>query len=253
MNEALFQLIWQYNLYKVTDLFTTEGEPLTIITSGKLNKNSGPDFLESRIKIGNTVLVGNIELHLKSSDWLKHGHQNDTAYSNLILHVVFENDIEGVVPNIPVLEMKNHISQEIISKYYDLLHNEKKIPCASLHKGVKYIIKENWLSRLLAERWEQKLADWNLMLQNTSEDWRNLLYWRMAANFGFKINATPFLMLAQSLPLNVTAKHHDNLFQIEALLFGQAGMLSETYEDEYPNDLQKEYSFPESGKKAPSG
>jgi hypothetical protein len=119
----------------------------------------------------------------------------------------------------------------------------RKLPCAGLHNGIKYIVKENWLNTLLAERWEQKLADWNIMLENTAEDWRNLLYWRMAANFGFKVNATPFLMLAQSLPLNITAKHKENPLQVEALLFGQAGMLSGTFEDEYPNDLQKEYNY----------
>ena len=243
MNEALFQFIWQNNLYRPTELATTDGEPVTVIHCGKLNVDAGPDFLESRIRIGSTTLIGNIELHLKSSDWLKHGHQNNTAYKHLILHVVLENDIDDIVPNTPVLEMKNHIPEAVITKYYNLLLNDKKLPCAGLHSGVKYITKENWLSRLLAERWEQKLADWDVMLQNTAEDWRNLLYWRMAANFGFKVNATPFLMLAQSLPLNITAKHKDNPLQIEALLFGQAGMLDATMEDEYPNDLQKEYGY----------
>ncbi len=243
MNEALFQFIWQNNLYLVTDLFTTNGEPITIIYSGKLNKNAGPDFLEARIKIGTTILIGNIELHLKSTDWVRHGHDNDSSYKNLILHVVYENDQQGVTPNTPVLEMKNHIPKHVTEQYDILLQPGKKLPCAGLHNGVKYITKENWMGRLLAERWEQKLSDWEVNLQNTTDDWRNLLYWRLAANFGFKTNATPFMMLAQSLPINITAKHHDNLMQIEALYFGQAGMLDATWEDEYPNELQKEYNY----------
>jgi hypothetical protein len=108
---------------------------------------------------------------------------------------------------------------------------------------VKSITKEGWLSRLLAERWEQKLTDWNVMLDNSAEDWRNLLYWRMAANFGFKTNATPFLLLAQSLPLNIPTRHKDNLLQLEALFFGQAGMLDDDFNDDYPRELQREYDY----------
>ncbi len=243
MNEALFQFIWQHTLYRVTGLATANGEPVTVVSAGKINKNAGPDFLEAKVRISDTLLVGNIELHLKSSDWLKHGHQNDAAYKNLILHVVFDNDLPDAAGNTPVLCLENHIEQSIIARYTSLVQSATKLPCGRQHEAVRTITKEGWLSRLLAERWEQKLGDWNILLENSSEDWRNLLYWRMAANFGFKHNATPFLMLAQSLPLNVLGKHWGNLQQIEALLFGQAGMLDLTWEDEYPNDLQKEYNY----------
>jgi hypothetical protein len=243
MNEALFQFIWQYSLYKFAALNTAKGETLTIIYPGKLNKDAGPDFLEGKIKIGNTILVGNIELHLKSSDWQKHGHQHDAAYKNLVLHVVYENDVPDVAGNTPVLELKDSIPHNIIGKYMMLMLAQQKLPCATQHQAVKSITKESWLNRLLAERWEQKLADWNIMLEHSAEDWRNLLYWRTAANFGFKTNATPFLMLARSLPLNIPTKHKDNLMQIEALLFGQAGMLDGDFKDEYPRELQREYDY----------
>ena len=243
MNEALFQFLWQYSLYQVTGLMTSDGEALSVIYCGKLNRDAGPDFLEAKIKIGNTLLVGNVELHIRSSDWVRHGHQNDNAYRNLILHVVYENDVEGVAGDTPVLELKNHIALPVIAQYSGLMNTLGKLPCAGQHQMVRPITKEGWLSRLLAERWEQKLGDWNVLLENSAEDWRNLLYLRMAANFGFKTNAAPFLMLAQSLPLNLAAKHRDNPEQIEALLFGQAGMLEGTYEDQYPNDLQKEYNY----------
>lgn len=243
MNEALFQFIWQYSLYKPTDLQTADGEPLTVIHCGKLNKNAGPDFLEAKIKVGKTTLVGNVELHLKSSDWMKHGHQHDLSYKNLVLHAVYENDMPGVAGNTPVLVMKKLIPQSVIAKYAGLVQATDRLPCSGQHHTVRDITKESWLSRLLAERWEQKLSDWNILLENSAEDWRNLLYWRMAANFGFKTNATPFLMLAQSLPLNIPTRHKESLQQIEALLFGQAGMLNEKFKDEYPQALQREYEY----------
>ncbi len=243
MTEALFQFIWQHSLYRLTELSTTSGETLTIIHPGKLNRDSGPDFLEGRIKIDNTILVGNIELHIKTSDWLKHGHQHDASFQNLVLHVVYDNDTEDLVDNTPVLELKDAIPPHIIDHYKDLMQAPSKLPCSGQHHIVKSITKENWLGRLLAERWEQKLGDWNIMLEDSAEDWRNLLYWRMAANFGFKTNASPFLMLARSLPLNILARHRASLFQVEALLFGQAGMLNLKFTEEYPVSLQAEYAY----------
>jgi len=243
MNEALLQFIWQNKLFTVTALETTGNEPLAIIHPGKLNRNSGPDFLEARVRIGNTLLIGNIELHINSSDWMKHKHDTDAAYNNLVLHAVYNDDQPAAAGSTPVLELKKLISQDIIARYSAITLSPGKLPCAGLHNGVKYITKESWMSTLLAERWEQKLEEWNLVLQHNAEDWRNLLYWRMAANFGFKVNAAPFLMLAQSLPLNLIAKHRENSLQIEALLFGQAGMLNGDFTDEYPRQLQKEYDY----------
>ena len=243
MTEALFQFIWLHSLYKVTDLVLTTGETIIVIHPGTINKDAGPDFLEARIKIGNTVLVGNIELHLKSSDWIKHGHQNDPAYQNLILHVVFENDADNAAANTPLLELKEHIAPPVINYYEGLVGAVNKLPCGQQHQVVRDITKEGWLSRLLAERWEQKLSDWNILLENSAEDWRNLLYWRMAANFGFRTNATPFMLLARSVSLNILGKHREQLFQIEAILFGQAGMLGADFTDSYPRALQKEFDF----------
>ncbi len=243
MNEALFQFIWQYNLYQPQDMFTASGEELTILNGGSINRNAGPDFLEAKVKIGNTILVGNVELHIKASDWLKHGHHNDPSYNNLVLHVVYENDLPHAAGNTPVVELKHHIPLQMIGRYAGLMQAPHKLPCAGMHNGLKQITKEGWLSRLLAERWEQKLADWNVLLENSAEDWRNLLYWRMAANFGFKTNAVPFLILAQSLPINIPTRHKDNLLQLEALFFGQAGLLDDDFVDDYPRELQKEYDY----------
>jgi hypothetical protein len=147
------------------------------------------------------------------------------------------------VAHTPVLELAAHIPASVIDKHAAFIQATAKIPCATQLATVKDITKESWLSRLLAERWEEKLVTWKELLASSTDDWRNLLYWRMANNFGFKVNAVPFQMLAQSLPLNILARHRENLLQIEALLFGQAGMLEDEFTDEYPNALKKEYAY----------
>jgi len=242
MNEALLQLIWQHSLYNTTELKTTDGESVTVSFAGKRNTDAGPDFLEAKVRVGKTLLVGHIEMHINSSDWIKHKHQNDPAYKNIILHVVYKND-KTVDTNAPTLELQGHIPAHILKQYQHLIYAKTTIPCAKQLHTVKDITKHSWLSRMLAERWEDKLGDWKELLDKTAGDWSQLLYWRTAANFGFKTNSSPFLLLAQSIPLNVIAKHRENLLQIEALLFGQAGMLNKKYEDPYPVALQREYTF----------
>jgi len=243
MNEMLLQFIWQYSLYRPNELYTTAGEPLTIIFPGKRNRDSGPDFSEARIRIGSTTLVGNIELHNKISDWDRHGHQADPSYQNIILHVVFRDDRNYKRPDFPVLELGPAIPAYVIDQYTNLIQTTRPIACARQVSGIPAIVRESWLNRLLAERWEQKLEEWKDQLRQSAGDWSLLLYWRLAANFGFKVNAVPFLMLAQSIPLTVLARHKDNLMQIEALLFGQAGMLEADFEDPYPMALQTEYRY----------
>jgi hypothetical protein len=244
MNEQLLQFIWHYSLYNPSGLQSSLNEPITVIYSGKLNTNAGPDFEEGKVKIGETILVGNIELHLRTSDWYKHGHQHNPNYSNIILHVVYENDLPiNNDSHIPMLELSKHIPKHIIDNYFNLQHNIRQIPCAAQLPQVKDIIKKAWLNRLIAERWEMKFEEWDELLKQSAGDWRVLLYWRLAANFGFKINTDAFLTLAQSLPVNILSRHHENLFQLEALLLGQAGMLTNNFEEEYPFKLKKEYEY----------
>lgn len=242
MKEALLQFIWQYSLYEPSGLRTMEGEPVTVIHPGALNTHAGPDFLNARVRVGDTTLAGHVEIHINSSDWLKHGHQHDEAYKNLILHLVYTHDV-ALPHTIPTLQIGEHIPQHVIARYTSLMNANQSLPCAGMLAQVKDITKESWLTRLLAERWEMKLDEWNTLQKKDVDDWQNLLYWRMAANFGFKVNATPFLALARSLDINILAKHRDSLLQVEALLFGQAGMLEEPFTDEYPNRLRAEYQY----------
>lgn len=243
MNEMLLQFIWQYSLYSPSGLTSTSGEKLTIVHPGKRNFNAGPDFSEARVKIGDTLLVGNVELHVRTSDWQKHGHTSDRSYDNIILHVVFEDDTPVANSPFATLVLCPHIPAYVIDQYTNLIQTTQPIACARQLATVNDLTKESWLNRLLAERWETKLKDWEDLLSQSAGDWRSLLYWRMAANFGFRVNETPFIMTARSLPINVLAKHKENITELEALLFGQAGMLDVDFQDEYPNRLKEEYSY----------
>ena len=242
MNEALLHFIWKYSLYNPAGLYTTVGESVTIVHPGSHNQHAGPDFSGARIRIGDTLLIGNVELHLKTSDWKAHKHDEDEAYGNIILHVVYEDDKLDEAKH-PKLILKDAIPAHIVERYTDFTNAVQPIPCASQLNKVNAITKESWLSRLLAERWEQKLEDWKVQLANANGDWRTLLYWRLAHNFGFKVNSDAFLMLAQSLPLIILGKHKHSLMQIEALLYGQAGMLGQPFTEAYPIELQKEYFY----------
>lgn len=243
-NELLFQFIWQHSLYRPAGLCTADGEKIVVLYPGRRNTHAGPDFEEAKIRIGDTLLVGNVELHIKASDWYRHGHHYNKAYDNIILHVVWKNDVPVKGNNlVPLLEMAPHIPSHIISNYQVLIHALRTIPCAAHLDKVSTLNRQAWLTRLLAERWEMRFAEWDTQLKQNAGDWRVLLYWRLAANFGFKTNAVPFLLLAQSLPVNILGRHHQSLFQIEALLFGQAGMLNRDFRDEYPFRLRQEYDY----------
>lgn len=241
-SEALFQFIWRYSLYRPEGLLTTAGERITVIFPGRQNTDAGPDFEGAKIRIGNTLLVGNVELHLRSSDWFRHGHERDLRYSNIILHTVLADDNPpDFPPHIPVLVLAPHIPDHIPGNYQLLQQTLERIPCARQLGQVRDLARTAWLHRLIAERWEMKFSSWDQQLQYTAGDWRVLLYHALAFNFGFKVNSDAFLALAASLPLNILSRHRENLFQVEALLFGQAGMLNGNLKEEYPWRLQQEF------------
>jgi hypothetical protein len=242
MNEYLFQYLWLHSLYQPFSLSTTQGEPVTVLFPGRLNSNAGPDFLDARIKIGNTVWAGNVELHMRASDWEKHGHAGDHAYSNIILHVVYEDDLAALPGSFPTLELMRHIDKAVIDRYQGLVASPVAIPCAGQLNQVPEIIWTSWLERLLAERWEDRLEEWKSLWLRSGKDWRTLLYYRLAANFGFHTNRDAFLELSLATPLNVLVRCRHNLQQTEALLFGQAGLL-QGKQDSYMEALEKEYHF----------
>lgn len=243
MNERLFQHIWQFKLFNPLHLKTTRGEDLQIIHAGKFNTHAGPDFLEGQIKIGNTTLVGNIELHIRSSDWYKHKHQDDPNYQNIILHVVLIDDQPLKDIYFPTLELQPHLDNQIVANYEQLMHQTNPIACHAQIKDVPDIIFNSWLNRLIAIRWEDKLVEWETLWIHAGKDWRKLLYYRMAANFGFHVNRNAFLDLALNTDLQILSKHRNHIFQLEALLFGQANLLQNEDKDDYSVELEKEYHF----------
>ena len=246
MQEDFLHYLWRLKKFDVSQLKTTEGESITIKQFGQHNVHAGPDFTNARIKIGDTLWAGNVEMHLKSSQWLQHKHQEDEAYNNVILHVVLEEDQPVHRKNgerIACLELRKRIPLKLTSTYKKLIHNEHWIPCQHHFNNVLPITRDLWLDRLLVERLEEKTIRLQKRLEQNNNNWEACFYQALSRNFGVKINMEPFDLLAQSLPLLILSKHKNSLFQIEALLFGQSGLLEKEYKDEYPNKLKKEYQF----------
>ncbi|HQV00747.1 MAG: DUF2851 family protein [Bacteroidia bacterium] len=248
MTEALLHHIWKFKLFNTQNLLTSDGQSVAIMHPGKHNTDQGPDFFDARIKINDTLWAGNVELHLKTSDWQKHFHQNDAAYNNVILHVVFEHDITlikapAIQQQIPVLALNTCVGNHILKQYDNLMLNQYKIPCNNMANAIDGFIWANWHDRLMVERMEHKTQAIESLLIETKNNWEESFYILLARNFGFKINALPFELLARSLPLNCLAKHKNNLHQIEALLFGQAGLLQNKLMQDYGNALRDEYFF----------
>ncbi len=246
MKEEFLHFIWRLRRFHNNKLLTTEGAALEILHPGEQNFHSGPDFTNAKIKIGDTLWAGNVEMHLNSSDWLQHAHQNDRAYDNVILHVVLEEDIpikRQSGERIPCLELKSRIPSKLSKQYLKLMANETWIPCQHLFFSVPDPTRNLWLDRMLVERLEQKTELIENALEQNQNDWEKTFYQTLARNFGVKINAEPFELLAKELPLLLLGKHKPDLLALEALLFGQAGMLEEDLKDDYPKRLQKEYRF----------
>ncbi|MCF6241171.1 MAG: DUF2851 family protein [Bacteroidales bacterium] len=242
MEERILYFIWKYKLYNQNKLQTSQGSRLEIISPGVQNFDSGPDFTNAKIKIGSTTWAGNVEIHIKASDWYAHKHQNDKAYNNVILHVVYDNNQEifnQKNEKIPTLELKP--DEILLDKYKVLIDNKQVLSCSDdLHFLENFKLKL-WLNNVLFERLNEKTNFIKEKLTRNKNNWEESFYQIIARNFGFKLNAEPFERLAASLPLKYLAKHHDNLLQIEALLFGQAGFLADEFDNEYYHRLKKEY------------
>ncbi|MFU8842599.1 MAG: DUF2851 family protein [Bacteroidales bacterium] len=245
MPEEFIVFLWKYRLLEQS-LTLTSGESCTILETGSRNDHSGPDFLNARIRIGDTIWAGNVEVHVNASDWYRHDHHKDVNYDNIILHVVYLEDKtvrrkSGEV--IPTLEIHGRYDEGLFNRYLALIKNRYWIPCQPLIDSVERVIMNHWLDRMLVERLETRTSEIMNKLEFNKGDWSETFYQLLARNFGFRVNALPFELLACSLPLKTLSRHKNDLFQIEALLFGQAGLLGKKYKDPYLTDLQKEYIF----------
>lgn len=245
--ESFLQYVWKFSYFDTTQLLTHRQEPLTILENGQYNAHAGADFQQAKIRIGETIWAGNIEIHLRASDWNTHQHQKDANYYNsVILHVVYENDILIKRPNgeeIPVLILKNRIPPTLLENAKKLQDSYTFVPCEQLINRSSAFTQANWLDRLLIERLERKTQSIRERLAQNQSYWEQTFYEFVARAFGLKINAEPFEVLARNTPLLVLAKHKNNPLQIEALVFGQAGFLDDEFEEAYPKILQKEYQY----------
>jgi len=244
--EEFLHYLWKFCLLKKQKFKTTSGDDLDIINVGLHNNHAGPDFESAKIRIGDTLWAGNVEIHIRSSDWNRHQHQFDPAYDNVILHVVSEHD-QKIIRNdgteIPVFEVKDLIPPEIAQNYDSLMAGLNWIPCEKHLSGIDPFFLKNWLSRILVERLEERSIQVKELLKEYKGSWDDAFYITLARNFGFKTNALPFEMMARSLPHHLLGKYKDRAVQIEALIFGQAGFLNENMNEEYPRLIMHEYSF----------
>jgi Protein of unknown function (DUF2851) len=241
MTERLLQFIWQFQHFNTANLETDDGETILIIAPGQFNTNQGPDFLNARIRIGTTTWAGNIELHLRTSDWQKHRHQHDKNYANVILHVVWEND--QAERNMPLLELQTRVSNMLLHRYAGLMNSSAFVPCESSINSLSAIAWEGWKDHLLVERLLRKAATVEECLQQSNFHWEEVTWWLLARNFGTKVNADAFEAMARSIPPLILSRHKHSLRQIEALLFGQAGLLENEFTGDYPLLEKKEYRF----------
>ena len=246
MQENLLQYIWQFQYFNHATLLTTAGENIQIIHPGSHNQNQGPDFTAAKIKIGETVWVGNVEIHINSSGWNLHHHSDDSNFNNVILHVVWNNDTaindRNGIP-LPALELKSRVSKLLMEKYKTLMQSSHFIPCEKQVQQINQLSYANWKQRLVAERLISRSSKIFSILQETNFHWEETFWQLIASNFGLKVNNHFFQQIARYLPVTVLAKHKNRIQQIEALLFGVAGLLNEDFKDKYPLMLQKEYTF----------
>ncbi len=245
MTEEFLHYIWQYRLYS-PDLFLQTGEQLEVLHPGIHNTDSGPDFFTAKIRIGETIWAGNIEVHIQSSDWKRHNHQFDPSYDNVILHVVWRDDIPVYRSDggaIPTLVLDGLYNENSWKNYLRFMASQQWIPCGNLISTVDPFIRNAWFDRVLVERLERKALQVEHILLLTNNNWAQTFYRLLARNMGFKLNNQAFEMLAQSLPFQFLAKHSNDLFQLEAMIFGQAGLLQADFVDDYPLKLKNEYKF----------
>lgn len=247
MTEQLLQYIWQFQFYNTNALITTDGEPLQILFAGNYNTNQGPDFLEAKIKIHQLTLIGNVELHINASDWNTHQHHNDINYTNIILHVVWNNNtiiIDAHGKPLPTLVLQPLVAKVLLDKYEALMHQSTgTIVCSNFLPALNSIGWLAWKERLAIERLEIKATKVLQLYQQSKHHWEEVFWWMLASNFGIKVNAESFESIAKTISVNILAKHKHQIHQLEALLLGQAGLLNNNFEEDYPNMLAREYKL----------
>jgi hypothetical protein len=243
--EEFLHFIWENRLFFSENLQTVKGEPLDILSTGRRNTNSGPDFFNAKVKIDDTVWAGNVEIHKKASDWAKHHHSPDKAYGNVILHVVEQADKTILRENqteIAALELA--WPEQYTKNYQKLLEAKTWVACQHAFTSFDPLLLKLGFNRLMIDRLEDKTDEIMIRLEKNQSNWNETFYQMLARMFGFRVNAAPFEMLARTLPLKLLAKHKNSLFQLEAMLVGASGLLNEElFGDKYFMNLRNESEF----------
>ena len=246
MKEDFLHHVWQHKKFAVTQLKTTTGESIQILNSGQYLQLAGPDFFNAQLIIGNQKWAGNVEIHLKSSDWYIHNHEKDSNYDSVILHVVWEYDtpiFRNDNSEIPTLELKEFVTLSDLHKYQSLLTQKSWIYCENEICTIDDFIFKNWQERLYFERLERKATEISLLLEELNNDWEAVLFCLLAKNFGLNTNGLLFFNMAKSIPFSIIRKESFSIENLEALFFGQANMLDVEFQDTYVNKLQQDYKY----------
>jgi len=246
MKEDFLHHVWQHKKFAVTQLKTTTGESIQILNSGQYLQLAGPDFFNAQLIIGNQKWAGNVEIHLKSSDWYVHNHEKDSNYDSVILHVVWEYDtpiFRNDNSEIPTLELKEFVTLSDLHKYQSLLAQKSWIYCENEICTIDDFIFKNWQERLYFERLERKATEISLLLEELNNDWEAVLFCLLAKNFGLNTNGLLFFNMAKSIPFSIIRKESFSIENLEALFFGQANMLDFEFQDTYVNKLQQDYKY----------
>ena len=247
MQEDFLHYVWQHKKMSLKSLKTTTQESITLKAVGLANVNSGPDFFNAQLSIGTQLWAGNVEIHIKSSDWYVHHHETDAAYDSVILHVVWEHNMEIYRKDntpIPTLELKNYVLPHTYKNYNTLLNQKQYwIPCEPNMKEVDSFTINHWLERLYLERLEGKYKAIEAQLIESKQNWEAVLFWQLAKNFGLKVNGDAFLSIAKSMDFSVIRKSQFEVHQLEALFFGQSGLMETEAQDAYISELKSTYTF----------
>lgn len=245
MQEEFLHHIWQFQRMDTCPLRTTQGDELQVVKPGSYLKTSGPDFFNAQIIIGNQKWAGNIEIHNKSSDWYLHNHHEDQSYDNVILHVVWENDVDIYRKDnsiIPVLEISNFVSKKALFKYSKLKERKSWINCENDILDVSDFVLKNWQEKLYLERLEKRSEEMQKCLEFSKNDWEAVFFWFLAKNFGLNVNGDSFFQMAKSIPFEIIRKESFDPQNLEALFYGVLTML-ESYEDTYGRDLYIRWEY----------
>jgi uncharacterized protein DUF2851 len=247
MKEDFLHYVWQLQLFKVKKLLSSNQEPVIILNKGQYNTNTGPDFFNAKVKIGNQLWAGNVEIHVKASDWYVHHHEIDSNYNSVILHVVWENDAEIFRSDntvIPTLVLKDYIELFVLNNYRNLLSKKSKwINCEKHIAEVDSFILNNWLERLFIERLEQKALLMTSLLKESAHDWEAVLFVLLAKNFGLKVNGEAFLNMAKSVDFNVVRKVRADKQDLEALFLGMGNLLDKAVDINYYKTLKTQFDY----------